>query len=155
MLLLLSPAAIIDRITHNMADDGGKTIASGSQATEQSDLKEKIKSLVQTKSTSSRKKWDPPWGTCAKRVVDFFESAWFETVMIVLLIVDVGCVSIEVLVETEQMMFTDHARGETIEHALHWTSVAILLFFMVEILSMTPPAAPTCKTAGVCWTWWW
>ena len=34
----------------------------------------------------------------------------------VLLFVDVACLLVELLVETEVMMFTDHQKGEHIEH---------------------------------------
>ena len=38
----------------------------------------------------------------------------------VLLIVDACCVLVRVLIESEQMLFTDPARGETIEHVLKY-----------------------------------
>ena len=44
------------------------------------------------------------------------QSTWMEIFVMVLLFVDVACLLVELLVETEVMMFTDHQKGEHIEH---------------------------------------
>jgi hypothetical protein len=72
-------------------------------------------------------------GTFRHRVEQAVEAPTLQLFILVLVLVDIIAVVLEVFVEVELVQFVDPEQGEVIEEILHFTSVGILSFFLLEL----------------------
>eukprot|EP01050_Picozoa_sp_SAG11_P008215 SAG11_NODE_714_length_7634_cov_4.848706_2_plen_142_part_00 len=70
-------------------------------------------------------------------IAHFFESNWFQFVILVLIVIDVVVVIVELVVGFGILGFQDEHVGHQIEHVMHTISVGILAVFMIELSLMT------------------
>jgi hypothetical protein len=83
-------------------------------------------------------------GTFRHRVEHAVEAPALQLFILLLVLVDIMAVVLEVIVEVELVQFVDPEQGELIEEVLHFVSVGILSFFLLELsVLMSVPTAPT------------
>jgi hypothetical protein len=75
-------------------------------------------------------------GTCRYKLEHFVEGVKVQLVILFLILVDIMAVAFEVVVSANIVEFVDHELGHHIEEALHWTSVAILSLFLLELMTL-------------------
>lgn len=89
-------------------------------------------------------------GTCRHRVEHVVEAPSLQLLILLLVLVDIMAVVLEVIVEVELVQFVDPEQGELIEEVLHFVSVGILTFFLLELslLMFVPHFPPLTQASG-------
>ena len=72
-------------------------------------------------------------GTFRHRIEHIVEAPALQLFILLLVLVDIMAVVLEVIVEVELVQFVDPEQGEFIEEVLHFASVGILSFFLLEL----------------------
>lgn len=80
-------------------------------------------------------------GSFRHRVEQVVEAPILQLFILLLVLIDILAVVLEVIVEVELVEFVDPEQGEVIENVLHFVSVGILSFFLLELTVLMSAAA--------------
>ncbi len=72
----------------------------------------------------------------AGHVVELVEGDYWQAVVLLLIVVDVCAVVLELLIDTETLVFDDEDTKSTTMHVLHAVSIGILVVFGVELFAL-------------------